>query len=161
MKNNNTMVLPQVAKKVGKYKGKLQPRSDKGKLPANVPEPLFIADPNHRRKGLLTGELIRLDKEKVSVRLTMTRMDSTRIGKNFAYMARTLKERPIDEFVDAGKAVLEHHFDNHEFCGDWCKRKVESEVQRKRVIKYYRAVQDKGCYTLRPITQQDCSIHQC
>jgi hypothetical protein len=148
LKNNNTTVLPQVAKKVGKYKGRLQPRPDKGKLPSNVPEPLFVADPNHRRKGL-TGELIRLDKEKVTVRLTMTRMDSTRLGKNFAYMARTLKDRPIDEFVNAGKAVLEHHFDNHQYCGDWCKRKHESEEQRKRVIKYYRCkTKDAKLYVL-------------
>jgi hypothetical protein len=93
--NNNTNILPQVPKRVGKFKGKLQPRPDRGKLPAHVPEPLFVADSNHHRKGL-TGELIKLDKEKkVHVKLTMTRMDSTRIGKDFAYMARTLKERHL------------------------------------------------------------------
>jgi hypothetical protein len=137
LKNNNTDVLPLVPKKVGTNKGKMQPRPDKGKLPAHVPEPLFVADPNHRRKGL-TGELIKLDKSKVEIKLTMTRMDSTRIGKNFAYMARTLKGRPQCEYVDAAKAVLEHHFDCHEYCGDWCKRKEETVEQRQRVIKYYR-----------------------
>jgi hypothetical protein len=146
--NNNTLVLPLVPKKVGSNKGKMQPRPDKGKLPAHVPEPLFVADPNHRRKGL-TGDLIKLDKSKIDVKLTMTRMDSTRIGKNFAYMARTLKERPVGEFVDAAKAVLEHHFDNHEYCGDWCKRKHESDEQRRRVIKYYRCkVKDAKLYNL-------------
>jgi hypothetical protein len=119
--NNNINVLPMVPKKVGTNKGKLQPRPDKGKLPAHVPEPLFVADLNHQRKGL-TGELIKLDKSRLEVKLTMTRrMDSTRIGKNFAYMARTVKERPVCEFVDAAKAVLEHHFDNHQYCGEWCK----------------------------------------
>jgi hypothetical protein len=146
--NNNTEELPLVPIRVGKNKGKLQPRPDKGKLPGNVPEPLFVADPNHRRKGL-TGELIKLDKSKVEVKLTMTRMDSTRIGKNFAYMARTLKERPPDEFVDAAKAVLEHHFDNHEYCGDWCKRQHETAAQRLRIIKYYRSKQkDAKLYNL-------------
>jgi hypothetical protein len=87
--SNNMDVLPQVPKRVGKFKGKLQARPDKGKLPAHVPEPLFVADPNHRHKGL-TGELIQLDMEKVSVKQTLTRMDSTRLGKNFFYMARTL-----------------------------------------------------------------------
>ena len=114
--NNNTDVLPQVPKRVGKFKGKLQPQPDKGKLPAHVPEPLFVAEPNHHRKGL-TGELIKLDKDKVHIKHTMTRMDSAQIGKNFAYMARTLKARPCEEFANAAKAVLEHHFDNHEYCG--------------------------------------------
>jgi hypothetical protein len=39
MKNNNTDELPQVPKKVGKFKGQLQPHPDKGKLPGHVPEP--------------------------------------------------------------------------------------------------------------------------
>jgi hypothetical protein len=138
MLNNNTDNLPLVPKRVGINKGKMQLRPDKGKLPSHVPEPLFVADPNHRRKGL-TGELIKLDKSVIKVKHTMTRMDSTRIGKNFSYMARTLRDRPVDEFVNAAKAVLEHHFDNHQYCGDWCSRKHESAAQRARVIKYYRS----------------------
>jgi hypothetical protein len=135
--NNNTDILRQVPKRAGRNKGKLQPRPDKGKLPAHVPEPLFVADPNYRRKAL-TGILIVLNTAMVDEKLTMTRMHSTRIGKNFAYMARTLKDRPIHEFADAAKTVLEHHFDNHQYCGDWCKRKHESAAQRLRIIKYYK-----------------------
>jgi hypothetical protein len=100
----------------GPNKGKLQVCPDKGKLPADVPEPQFIADPNHRRKGL-KGELIKLDTAKAEAKVTMTRMDSTRIGKNFGYTARTLKDRPKEEFEEAAKAVLEHHFDCHSYCG--------------------------------------------
>ena len=102
MKNNNTNQLPMVKKKHGKNKHQLQVRPNKGKLPAHVPEPIFVADPNHRRKGL-TGELIKLDTAKSEAKMTMTRMDSTRIGKNFGYMARTLKDRPEEEFVDAAR----------------------------------------------------------
>jgi hypothetical protein len=136
LKNNNTDVLPKVAISKGKNKGKLQDRPDKGKLPSHVPEPLFVADPNHRRKGL-TGELIKLDMSKVDEKFTMTRMDSTRIGKNFGYMARTLKDRDEAEYCQAAQACLEHHFDNHEFCGAWCKRKDESDESKKSSIKYY------------------------
>ena len=39
----------------GKHKDTMQPRGNKGQLPPEVPEPKFVADPNHRRK-LLTGE---------------------------------------------------------------------------------------------------------
>jgi hypothetical protein len=139
MKNNNTTVLPMVAKKVGKNKGKMQIHPNKGKLPSHVPEPEFVADPNHRRKGL-TGELIKLDKSNNDKRFTMTRMDSTRIGKNFGYMARTLKDRPHCESVTAATAVLDHHFDIHNNCGDWCKRKNETEAQRWPSPKYYRCM---------------------
>jgi hypothetical protein len=105
LNNNGTMILPQIRISKGPNKGKLQVRPDKGKLPAHVPEPLFVADPNHRRKGL-TGELIKLDTSKAEKKITMTRMDSTRIGKNFGYMARTLKDRDESEYVDTAKACL-------------------------------------------------------
>jgi hypothetical protein len=138
LKNNNTTVLPKVAISKGKNKGKLQDRPpDKGKLPAHVPEPLFVADPNHRRK-LLSGELIKLDTSKVDEKFTMTRMDTTRIAKNFGYMARTLRDRPETEYVQAAEACLEHHFDDHRYCGDWCKRKDESDDNKKTSVKYYR-----------------------
>jgi hypothetical protein len=152
MTNNNMTELPQVAKKVGKNKGELQPRPDKGKLPRHVPEPLFVADPNHRRKGL-TGDLIALASANVDARVTMTRMDSTRIGKNFGYMARSLRCLPCDSVEslceDAATAVLEHHFDSHEYCGDWCRRKNESMESRKTSGKYYRCKErDKALYDL-------------
>jgi hypothetical protein len=137
MMNNNTTEIPMVPKTKGKNKGDMKVRNDNGKLPADIPEPKFVADPNHRRKGL-TGELIKLDMSKVSEKHTMTRMDSTRIGKNFGYMARTLKQRPEDEFEDAASAVLEHHFDCHNHCGDWCTCKSETEEERKKSIRYYR-----------------------
>jgi hypothetical protein len=85
MKNNNTTVIPLVLKTNGKNKGKLKIRADNGKLPSDIPEPMFVADPNHRRKGL-TGELIKLDMTRKDFKLTMTKMDSTRIGKNLGYI---------------------------------------------------------------------------
>jgi hypothetical protein len=107
-----------------------------------------VADPNHRCKGL-TGDLIALDGSKVSLKMTMTRMDSTRIGKNFGYMARTLKSRPEEEYEDAAKAVLEHHFDCHDYCREWCKRRLETGEQRKASKKYYRCkIRDSKLYEL-------------
>jgi hypothetical protein len=148
LKNYNTTTVPKVPITKGPNKGKLQDRPDKGKLPAHVPEPLFVADPNHRRKGL-TGELIKLDSSTADKKMTMTRMDSTRIGKNFGYMARTLKDRDPTEYVAAAKACLEHHFDCHTYCGNWCKRKDETEQQRQSSIKYYRCKQkDAKLYAL-------------
>jgi hypothetical protein len=78
----------------------------------------------------------------VAEKATMTCMDCTRLGKNFAYMIRTLRKIPKDDqlegqFLAAGKAVLEHHFDNHEFCGPWCPRKRLTEQQRLASERYY------------------------
>jgi ubiquinone/menaquinone biosynthesis C-methylase UbiE len=75
--------------------------------------------------------------------MTMTRMDSIRIGKNFGYMAHTLTRRPEEAFVDAVKACLEHHFDNHVYCGEWCKRKHETDEEKITLIKYYYRCKDK------------------
>jgi hypothetical protein len=116
----------------GPNKGVLQERLDTGKLPAHVPGPLFVvADPNHRRKKQLVGELIGIDTTRnVGQRLTMTRMDSTRIGKNFGYMARTLRRLEEAQYDDAADAVLQHHFDNHKHCGAWCH--IERTCRKKR-----------------------------
>jgi hypothetical protein len=52
MRNNNTTKPPTIAKP----DGTMRPRPDKGKLPGHIPEPLFVADPNHRKK-VFTGDL--------------------------------------------------------------------------------------------------------
>ena len=120
--NNNTNVLPQVPITVGINKGKLQDRPDKGRLPGNIPQPRTCSDPNHRRKQL-TGELLELSQKRVKEKMTMTKMDVKRLGKNFGYMARHLPGMEEAWYCHAAKAVLEHHFDNHTNCGSWCRRK--------------------------------------
>jgi hypothetical protein len=137
MKNHGITTMPQALITRGKNKGKLQPRPDEGKLPANVPEPCFLADPNHHR-NVLTGELIMLASAKVAAKATMTRMDSTRITKNFGYMIHALPDMQEAEYFCAGKAVLEHHFDNHEYCGRWCPRLRQTEAERLAKDHYYR-----------------------
>jgi hypothetical protein len=137
MANNNTTTIPKVPISKGKNSGKLQDRPDRGRLPGHVPEPAFVADPNHRRKKL-TGELYLLATAKVSEKKTMTRMDSSRIGKNFGYMVRALPNMPESQYVDAAKAVIEHHFDDHRYCGDWCRRKSMTPLQITQSKRYYR-----------------------
>jgi hypothetical protein len=137
LKNHNTDKIPQVPISKGPNKGVLQDRLDHGKLPPDVPEPSFVSDPNHRRKQL-TGELIKLDTANVPDRFTMTRMDTTRIGKNFGYMARTLHRMDESLYCISAQAVLEHHFDEHKYCGPWCRRKDETEATKAAGRKIYR-----------------------
>ena len=47
------------------------------------------------------------------------------------------------------KACLEHHFDNHVYCGDWCKRKDATEEEKMKLIKFYWCkVKDTKLYAL-------------
>ena len=76
--------------------------------------------------------------------LTMTKMDCRQLSKNFAFMARTLCFKKSDEeMLDAGKAVLEHHFDNHEHCGNWCCHKHNMDDNTKF---YHDKVKDAALY---------------
>ena len=138
MVNNNTDILPTIINRNGNE----VERPDKGGIPGNMPEPAFLADPNHRKKTLKSC-LYGFVKKKVANQKTMTKCDCVCISTNFAYMARTLNYKTTDEeIVTAGKAVLEHHFDNHEHCGDWCWRKDMSTMTEKKLKKekkkYYR-----------------------
>jgi hypothetical protein len=149
MRNHGTTEVPKVFVSRGPNKGvKQQPRPDRGRLPGHIPEPLFVADPNHRRK-VYTGELLTVKMSKVAERFTMTKMDCTRLGKNFGYMVRTLKRRPEEEWEARGRAVIEHHFDNHEFCGEWCPRKRQGQEERDAKARYYRSkTEDAKLYTV-------------
>jgi len=71
--------------------------------------------------------------------LTMGKMDVRRLSKNFAFMIPTLKNKNSDEeMLDAAQAVLEHHFDNHEHCGSFCRRKIEKASGNLDEGKFYR-----------------------
>ena len=91
MRNNETTDRPTMLISKGPNKGKLQPRPDKGKLPGHIPEPKWLANPNHRRK-VLTGELIALCNSIVTDKHMMTQMDAMWLGKIYGYMIRSLKE---------------------------------------------------------------------
>jgi hypothetical protein len=160
MTNTGTTTVPKVLVTRGPNKGvKQQDRPDRGRLPGNIPEPVFVADPNHRKK-VFTGDLYALKTSKVAERFTMSMMDVTRLGKNFGYMVRNLKKRPESEWEDASKAVLEHHFDNHTHCGRWCPRLRMTQAQRDAGGRYYRCkTKDAKLYAkLQQITSRFVSI---
>ena len=127
-------------------KGKKKVRPDKGELPINMPEPTFVADPNHRKKTF-AGDLYRFEKVGVDLKQGMTKMDVLRLTQNFAYMVRSLPSLDRSEWKDAAEAVIEHHFDNHDYCGLWCHRKKQSDEERAKKKKIYRSKEeDKKLY---------------
>jgi hypothetical protein len=136
-----------VTKNKGKNAGDLKKRDDRGMLPGNIPEPFFLADPNHRRK-VFTGDLHKLLAMPVKERCGLTRMDVTHLGKNFGYMIKGLKwHEDESQYEGAGIAVLEHHFDCHDHCGAWCPRKRLREAQRLASERFYRCkIKDAALY---------------
>ena len=162
LKNNNTTVLPKVKKKAGPNRGDLQDRPDGvGRLPGDIPEPKFAADPNHRRK-LLTGELKALAELKVAERLTMTGMDVQRINKNYGHFLKQMRKLNDEERESAGKAVLEHHFDNHEFCRAWCVRKRKTPEERLQSKAHYRCkTKDANLYVKLQRILERCISSDC
>jgi len=134
MLNNNTTTAPKVLTRHGKETH----RPNRGELPRHVPEPEFLADPNHRKKTL-KGVLYKHLKTKTKERCGLTRCDVMRVTTNFCYMVRSLQQCTTDEqILNAGKAVVEHHFDNHEHCGSFCKRKAMTTEERQEQQKPYR-----------------------
>jgi hypothetical protein len=149
MKNNNTNSKPQVPKTQGANKGEMQDRPDAGKLPGHIPEPAFVADPNHRKK-VWTNVLYGMMTKSVEARCHLTTLDITRLTKNFGYMIKSLK-RMSDEgkYLAAATAVLDHHFDEHKDCGAWCRRKTLNSEQRKATKRFYRSMEhDAKLYKL-------------
>jgi len=93
-------------------------KKDNGKLPLHIEEPKWLSDPNHRTKCYAAGYFKLLCGKETKKLITMA--DCLRMKRNFGYCQKMSRDKPFDEFVKAFKAVLEHHFNNHTYCGDWC-----------------------------------------
>lgn len=147
MANAGTTKAPAVTN--GEGKEVLRPNC--GKAPAQMPEPGIVADPNHMQKTLASTlhalvSLPRTDpaldclkkkppkrkRKTVEWSVGMHKMDCRRLLKNCAFVARVLKPTDLEEkMLTAGKAALEHHFNNHEFCGEWCHIKRGNSNNKK------------------------------
>ena len=140
---NNTAAAP----KIVNSNDNLVSRPDHGRLPTHTPEPNFVADPNHRKKTL-EGDLCRkLSVRKEEERCGLTKVDIIRVVTNYARMMRKLPNVPKEDWLEAAKAVVEHHFDNHAHCGKFCLRKVMSAEAKAASKKIYRSkTKDKELY---------------
>jgi hypothetical protein len=137
MVDNNTLVPPKVACK----DGRLTTRPDKGKLKYPYPEPAFLGDLAHRTKTA-SGEVFKLALQPLSKSKGVNKIDAIKLKKNYGYMLNQLPNLDESKWENAAKAVLEHHFDCHTYCGKWCRRRhmpeAEKDEDRKRRGLYYR-----------------------
>lgn len=53
-------------------------------------------------------------------------------------MTNSLPSLDRSKWQSASEAVVEHHFDNHAFCGDFCKRKDLSDKEKQEMGKFFR-----------------------
>jgi hypothetical protein len=148
MVNNSTVDPPRILTKGGKA----TIRPDKGLLRREYPEPTWLNDPSHRGKTL-AGDLRSIEKQPKAISKGINKVDCIKLQCNFGYMVKQLKDSPESEWENKAKAVLEHHFDNHDFCGSWCKRKTKSaedrDAERRLPGKFYRCkVRDCVQYVL-------------
>ena len=97
----------------------------------------MLGDPQHRKKGLKTA-LCEAAKLPVKRRCGLREVDITRLSTNFAYLSHQLPVLPKHLWLQAAAAVLDHHFDMHAGCGDWCQWKDQTAQERQDSGKFYR-----------------------
>eukprot|EP00978_Attheya_sp_CCMP212_P026795 scaffold88833_cov40-Attheya_sp.AAC.1 len=99
--------------------GKKKP--DKGKLDLHMIVPYIYADPTHRKKVVRNALYILKDRTKSTKHdERCTEGDIMKHSMYWGYAVKQNATKTLDELMIAIKAVLEHHFNNHEFCGGWC-----------------------------------------
>jgi hypothetical protein len=109
-------------------------KDDHGRLPFLHPILDFLADQNHR---VQTYASYFFKLSKLSRKITQcTANDAERMKRNFAYFLHMYRKHPFHEFQKAGQAVLEHHFNNHELCGDWCPANKWQGEDKDKMLKY-------------------------
>jgi hypothetical protein len=115
-------------------------KPDKGELPLEHPEIDTNLDPIHHVKNY-KGEIyiqVALPKSKSEI----CKADAMRLSRNLGYMLRQYaprrynKDCTFEDFVEAGEASFEHHWNNHGHCGSWCQAKSWTEEEKKGKGKY-------------------------
>jgi hypothetical protein len=128
-------------------------KEDRGELPVLHPTIAFIADCNHRVRTyakayfLLAG----MSQKKSECRPA----DAERLKRNFSYFLHMYRTAPWEKFRHNSNAVIEHHFNNHDYCEEWCPvlkrreriKKGEIEEDEESELKYRCKTRNARLYT--------------
>jgi hypothetical protein len=118
-----------------------------GSLKYPVHRPVFLSDPAHRKKTF-KNRLYQL--KKLGVVKSHGILDGDiilRLHLYFIYFIRQLHHITEVDWEKRAWCVLDHHFDIHDDCGEWCKRKNETLVERLQSKKaYLDKAKDAGLY---------------
>jgi hypothetical protein len=94
-------------------------KPDTGVLPIGMPALTFLADKGHRNRSYSSKNFAEAAKSK-KAGCGMTKVDAERMKRRMSYTLRLHTGGTYEEFKKAMTAVLQHHFNDHSFCGDWC-----------------------------------------
>ena len=110
-------------------------KGDKAKLPINVPEPIFLADPTHRIKVMVRKIFGKAVKSKDPQKIKT--IDALRLKKYTSLYIHQNRTGDFKEFVSNAMAPVEHLFNEHSFCNpEWCYSKaIEQKVDEVIVFK--------------------------
>lgn len=105
-------------------------KQDHGKIPQTMPEVTkFLADKAHCKKTLGKALYSAMSSNR---HLKMYNSDCERLKTGFAYAAGASTGKTFDQFSLDMQAPLYHHFNDHQFCGDWCNYHVEPVTEEER-----------------------------
>jgi hypothetical protein len=108
---------------------------DTGLLPINQPEINFLGDKNHqvRTYAQYYFKLVQMAAEQSQCHF----QDAKRLKRAFGYFLHQFSKRSWKCFLCLVRAVLEHHFNLHRYCNDWCPaKKWKKEDRLRNALKY-------------------------
>jgi hypothetical protein len=125
---------------------KIRESNDHGVLDLDVPEPICKADANHRVRayGNALHKLVAMKKDDSG---GVTGVDRDRLKQNFCYARAKNVQEDFAVFKEAFKPSIEHHFNNHTLCGEWCAAKKLTDQGKSAAHLHYRSkVKDEKMY---------------
>ncbi len=134
-----------VAEADRRYKPKVEGRlgskkDDHGMLPLKHPELDKLSDPGHFVKNY-KGELY-VWVGAAKAKNQTCKANSMRLSRNLSYMLEQYKRGTanctFEKFERAAKASFKHHWNDHQFCGSWCKAKDWNEMEKDKFKNKYR-----------------------
>ena len=113
-------------------------KKDHGQLPDSHPIIRELGDHNHRTRGYCK-QLFTWARSNLTVS-KLTSGDAERIKGNHSYWLKQGIRDGVSfaQFCESADAVVEHHFNNHTHCGEWCQWLKASPKDRLELEKKYR-----------------------
>ena len=96
-------------------------KKDTGKLPLHISQvEEGLTDPTHRTRVFARPLYEQAKKPKATNPHGLHKGEAERLKTNHDYFIKFYCDKPFEVFAHRSKAVMEHHFNNYEFCGRWC-----------------------------------------
>ena len=135
-----------------------------GKKPDNSLLPIlhaaiaFLADKAHRNRGYSRVIFTEAAKSKMDG-CGCTKIDAERMKKRMSWTLRLHSRGTFAKSQRAVLAVLEHHFDDHKHCADWCKAASGTEEEiRERSLRFWSKEDNKELYQFLKKHHEECGL---